>query len=623
MNQPNFFVSLRNFGVRFYCQSKAKMRRVDNYVNNLKDNIKKITSAGRTAEQIFTWGWNKYEFYEVDKVIIPKELQVETLETNQRKGQADYARIQEELATLNDEQNKLKNSLQAGRAKQKDLQRQKNKLEKRLNAAQRLISGFSSDKIRWTEDQGIIQKQLENMIGDCLLAAAFFSYLGPLNQEYRSKLLYEFCKNDLIEKQISVDVNFNLGLFLADEAEIFGWRNEGLPADELSVQNGLLITRAQPFPLCIDPQLQVVRWVKLHIGEKTLRTTSFQDPEFARIVENAIQYGMVVLFEGIDEFIDPLITPVLERTIISQGSRKMIKFNDKDLDYDDNFRIFMTTKLTSPRYSPEVSSRIALVNCCVTESGLEEQLLDIVISNEHADKHEEKMRLVKETSENKSRLQTLQKILLKRLSESTGYITDNEQLLATLEETKSKAADIAMKLEKAAVATQELDALCNEFSPVARHGAILFFSMNSLSAISTMYEYSLASFSEVFLKSLKRSAPTPVVSKRITNILTVLTADVYEYVLISPLEIFLRRSKSAPAPRASSRGGRARERGAASARAARRPGGGPRGRARRARSSSAGRRRRRTSRPPSRRTRRRARPCGGAAPRAGRGRRSA
>jgi dynein heavy chain len=52
-----------------------------------------------------------------------------------------------------------------------------------------------------------------------------------------------------------------------------------------------------------------------------------------------------------------------------------------------------------------------------------------------------------------------------------------------------------------------------------------------------MYEYSLASFSEVFLKSLKRSAPTPVVSTRSSNILTVLTADVYEYVLISLFEI--------------------------------------------------------------------------------------
>ena len=196
----------------------------------------------------------------------------------------------------------------------------------------------------------------------------------------------------------------------------------------------------------------------------------------------------------------------------------------------------MTTKLTSPNYSPEVSSRVALVNCCVTEMGLQEQLLDIVIENEQTALHQKKTTLVKETSENKRRLQTLQRTLLKLLSESTGYITDNAQLLMTLEETKSEAAEIALKLEAAQKTTMELDALYNEYSPVARRGSVLFFSMNNLSSISSMYEYSLASFSEVFLNSLKRSAPTTVVSKRIANIINVLTLDVFEYVLTGLFE---------------------------------------------------------------------------------------
>ena len=188
-------------------------------------------------------------------------------------------KIEKELRDLTTKQQKLKHDYEVVHAAQEEMQRQKENFERRLNAAQRLISGFSSEKIRWTEDREKHKKEFDCLIGVYLLTAGLFSYLGPLNQEYRSKLLFYLCKTDLIDSSLPVTSDFALVSFLSDEAEIFNWKGEGLQADELSVRNGLLITRAQRFPLCIDPQLQVFRWITMHIGEKSLRTTSFQDRE--------------------------------------------------------------------------------------------------------------------------------------------------------------------------------------------------------------------------------------------------------------------------------------------------------------------------------------------------------
>jgi dynein heavy chain, axonemal len=39
------------------------------------------------------------------------------------------------------------------------------------------------------------------------------------------------------------------------------WNKDGLPSDELSVQNGILTIKAKRFPMCIDPQMQATNWI--------------------------------------------------------------------------------------------------------------------------------------------------------------------------------------------------------------------------------------------------------------------------------------------------------------------------------------------------------------------------
>lgn len=50
---------------------------------------------------------------------------------------------------------------------------------------------------------------------------------------------------------------------------------------------------------------------------------TFHDPDFLKQLELAIQYGFPFLFEGCDEYIDPVIDPVLERstTLSATGKR--------------------------------------------------------------------------------------------------------------------------------------------------------------------------------------------------------------------------------------------------------------------------------------------------------------
>ncbi len=64
------------------------------------------------------------------------------------------------------------------------------------------------------------------------------------------------------------NTKFEFLKFMATESAILQWKSEGLPSDQLSVENSVMVFETSKLPLLIDPNTQASEWLKHHLNSK-------------------------------------------------------------------------------------------------------------------------------------------------------------------------------------------------------------------------------------------------------------------------------------------------------------------------------------------------------------------
>lgn len=110
----------------------------------------------------------------------------------------------------------------------------------KLQRAETLIGGLGGEKDRWLQAAENFGLQYSNLTGDSLICAGIVAYLGPFTSSYRLKQKLSWIKEcQALNMPCSDD--FSVVKFLGDPVAIKAWIFAGLPTDNFSVENGIII----------------------------------------------------------------------------------------------------------------------------------------------------------------------------------------------------------------------------------------------------------------------------------------------------------------------------------------------------------------------------------------------
>jgi len=506
--------------------SDKTLKKLKPYIENPKFQPDIVANTSKACRSLCLWVRAIDLYSHVFRTVAPKRAMLKEAETSLAKTMATLKEKQATLKAVEDKIAVLQAQFTESVNAKEELENNMKLTKVRLKRAGQLQASLGDEKVRWAEQVTVFDKQLVDVVGNVFLSSACVAYYGAFTSSYREELVLMWSER-CDELRIPRTIGMGISDVLSSPFQIRGWNAASLPNDQLSIENAVLVTQGRRWPLMIDPQDQANTWIRTMERKNGLKIIKLSDGDFLRTLENAIRTGTPVLLEEVEEALDPSLEPILLKQTFKQGGRLLIRLGDSDVDYNKNFRFYMTSKLSNPHYLPEICIKVTIINFTVTIEGLQDQLLGDVVKLERPDLEEQRTKLVMQINEDKEQLKNIEDKILKLLFNSEGNILDDEVLIETLGESKITSTAIGERLIVAEKTEISISEARSKYRPVAIRSAVIYFVIADVGLIDDMYQYSLGYFKNLFTICINDSEKSDDLETRLATIIKFSTANIY------------------------------------------------------------------------------------------------
>ncbi|KAF7560337.1 hypothetical protein G7046_g3815 [Stylonectria norvegica] len=496
VRKDDFIASIITFDNEEKMTKNLRHKMRNDFLSNTEFTFEKVNRASKACGPLVQWVHAQVTYADILDRVGPLKIEVTQLEEQALLTKANAKAVENNIFELESSINTYKTEYAALISDTQAIKAEMSKVQFKVDRSVRLLDSLSSERVRWEAGSKSFETQINTLVGDVLVAAAFLAYSGLYDQTFRKSMMDDWF-HQLHLSGVQYKSHNPITEYLSTADQRLGWQENTLPVDDLCTENAIILERFNRYPLIIDPSGRVTEFLQRECKDRRLTVTSFLDDTFTKQLESSLRFGNPILIQDA-EHLDPILNHVLNKEYQKTGGRVLIQLGKQEIDFSPAFKIYLSTRDPSATFAPDICSRTTFVNFTVTQSSLQTQSLNDVLKSERPDVDERRSNLIKLQGEFKIHLRQLEKRLLQALNESRGNILDDDNVIETLETLKTEAAEISSKISNTEGVMAEVEEITQQYSIIARSCSAVFAVLEQLHYLNHFYQFSLQYFLDIF-----------------------------------------------------------------------------------------------------------------------------
>ncbi len=259
MMDSNFIPSIVNFDSK---KISAKQRQTlrDEYFSDPNFNFEMVNRASKACGPMIVWMSAQLAYSDILDRIQPLRNEVAALEAQADELKHKQAEITGTLEQLQASITRYTNEYAVLVSDAQEIKNEMIKVKTKVERSIALLQNLGSERGRWETESRHFHAQMATIVGDCMLTAAFLAYIGFFDQTVRASLMIKWNRH-LESAGVKFRPDMNIIDYLSHPDERLQWQANALPADELCIENAILLTRFNRYPLVIDPSGQAAEFL--------------------------------------------------------------------------------------------------------------------------------------------------------------------------------------------------------------------------------------------------------------------------------------------------------------------------------------------------------------------------